>query len=372
MRNLFILIIVCILSGCAYVENRARDAADMITISGEAVAVGATIGVANRVHLSPFYLGGGYGFGLRSGAIGLYQNSQMVCFFFPFANDFSPSKFDSYRGKGYSWDFIEFQHSGEWFNLGQIEAAVGLGVGVRAGINIFEIADFFVGFAGIDICNDDIAGVNNNVIISETVASQLNKKTDKLLDSDYQRIADLDLSGKYISDIKILSKFQNLRKLNLSGTMASDITPLSNLKNLRELHLSAVKIRDITPLSGLTNLRELHLINNKINDISPLSGLINLEKLELSYTNVIDISSLKNLINLRVLDLRSTKVSDIKPLSNLENLSYLIVADAPISDFSPLENLKKFRMLEISRRKFSNEQVAELKKALPNVSILRH
>ena len=370
MRNLFILIIVCMLSGCAYLENRARDATDMVTIAGEFGAIGANIGVANRVHLSPFYFGGEHGFGLRSGAIGLYEFNQCVFFFFPFSNDFYPSKFDSNRGKGYTWDFIEFQHSGEWFNLGQIEAAVGLGVGVRAGINIFEIGDFIVGLAGLDICNDDIAEDSDDNAISKIAARQLNKTFDNLSVKDYQRIEYLDLSQKNISDIKILSKFTNLRNLNLSVTMVRDITPLSDLKKLRELHLSAVEVRDITPLSGLTNLRELHLINTKINDISPLSGLINLEKLELSDTNVRDISALANLMKLRTLNIRSTKVSDIKPLANLENLSYLIVADSPISDFKPLENVKKLRILEFSHRQISKEQVAELKKALPNVAIL--
>ncbi|MBN2589520.1 MAG: hypothetical protein JXA96_06645 [Sedimentisphaerales bacterium] len=166
MRNLFVLIIVCMLSGCAYVENRARDAADMVTIAVEGTVVGATIGVAPSVQLSPFYYGLGYhdlgggGFGLRSGAIDPYEFSQYAFLFFN-VNNFLPSEFDSNRGKGYKDDSVE------WFNYGQIEAAVGLGIGVRAGINFFEIADFIVGLAGLDICNDDIAGVSNDNAISK-------------------------------------------------------------------------------------------------------------------------------------------------------------------------------------------------------------
>ena len=42
--------------------------------------------------------------------------------------------------------------SGGWFNYGQVEVAVGVGPGVRVGVNFVEIVDFIVGFVGIDLC----------------------------------------------------------------------------------------------------------------------------------------------------------------------------------------------------------------------------
>jgi hypothetical protein len=39
----------------------------------------------------------------------------------------------------------------------QIEGVAALGLSVRFGVNLAELADFLVGFAGVDLLNDDIA-----------------------------------------------------------------------------------------------------------------------------------------------------------------------------------------------------------------------
>jgi len=164
MKNLLILLCLSTLCGCAYTENRVRDAADMITAAVEFPVIGVAVSGVH-VGLSPSYftLTDGRGFGLRSGAVGSYEFTEAMWYWVVFIKDLTPSKFDRERGKGYNAGMYEsYYNRGGWFNAGQVEVAVGVGAGVRAGVNFCEIADFVVGLVGVDICNDDIAGRQNS------------------------------------------------------------------------------------------------------------------------------------------------------------------------------------------------------------------
>jgi hypothetical protein len=157
MMNFSALLCLSTSCGCAYLENRTRDAADMITVAGEFPAAG----VSASVGLIPIgaFVGEGHGFGLRSGAVGSYDFAEFLWTWAAFDKRLKPSQLDRARGKGYSMSVIsnEYWHGG-WFNWGQVEVAVGAGAGVRAGVNFCEMADFVVGLAGVDLCDDDIAG----------------------------------------------------------------------------------------------------------------------------------------------------------------------------------------------------------------------
>ena len=108
----------------------------------------------------PVYIGHGGGFGLRSGAVGSYRFTEDTGLYAMMVKSLHPSEFDRVRGKGYQNEFLSNAkpNPGGWFNWGQVEVAVGVGAGVRAGVNFCEIADFIVGLVGVDICDDDIAG----------------------------------------------------------------------------------------------------------------------------------------------------------------------------------------------------------------------
>jgi hypothetical protein len=159
MKNLLILLCLSMLCGCAYTENRVRDAADMITVAGEFPAAGVAVSGWHFGLAIPLYFGNGHGFGLRSGAMGLYEFDEGTWLNMRIAKHLNPSELDRERGKGYDF-FLHFDDNshGGWFNAGQVDVAVGVGAGVRAGVNFCEIADFVVGLVGVDICDDDIAG----------------------------------------------------------------------------------------------------------------------------------------------------------------------------------------------------------------------
>lgn len=115
------------------------------------------------VQLGPFMTGlgiaGGSGFGLRSGGMGVYDTEEMNLLYGGL-KEFVPRGVDQQRGKGYDFDYVAIPHTGSasngWFNWFQIEAALGIVVGVRAGFNPAEMLDFVLGWTTVDICHDDL------------------------------------------------------------------------------------------------------------------------------------------------------------------------------------------------------------------------
>jgi Leucine-rich repeat (LRR) protein len=88
-------------------------------------------------------------------------------------------------------------------------------------------------------------------------------------------------------------------------------------------------------------------------------------------TQVSDLTSIKALINLQWLSIIGTAVSDLTPIKELNKLQVLYFSGTKVSDLTPIKELKGLKMLELSGKAVSNEQVAELKKALPKLRIIR-
>lgn len=117
------------------------------------------------------------------------------------------------------------------------------------------------------------------------------------------KLKELDLSGNYINNIKVLErvKFNNLEKYNLSNNSISDIDVFEkiNYKKLKKLDLSDIYIQNITifekifKFNQLENLDYLDLgynrdiINNKNKFSSAINMLTNLKefKMEEFYFN---------------------------------------------------------------------------------------
>jgi hypothetical protein len=140
------------------------------------------------------------------------------------------------------------------------------------------------------------------------------KPTGDIHQSDLEKLDNLHVPGKDISNLTGLEYCIDLAGLVLSDNRISNISPLSSLTNLTWLDLSDNRISNISPLSSLTNLTTLDLSRNRISDISPLSSLTNLTGLDLYYNRISDISSLSLLTNLTCLDLGLNRISDISSL----------------------------------------------------------
>ncbi len=86
-------------------------------------------------------------------------------------------------------------------------------------------------------------------------------------------------------------------------------------------------------------------------------------------TQVSDLSPLAELKSLKWLFLNSTQVGDLSPLAELMNLKRLSLNYTQVGDLSPLAGLKNLKTLILRNSQVSDEQVQELRQALPNCKI---
>jgi hypothetical protein len=111
----------------------------------------------------------------------------------------------------------------------------------------------------------------------------------------------------------------------------------------------------LLPLKDLKGLVHLNLRGQEVTDaqLVHLRGLVSLERLHLERTRITDkgLENLKGLVNLEYLNLYGTEISD----AGLVNL----------------EGMKKLKSLYLWQTKVSDAGVARLKKALPQVEIVR-
>ena len=74
--------------------------------------------------------------------------------------------------------------------------------------------------------------------------------------------------------------------------------------------------------------------------------------------------------SVREVDLRGTPVTDLSPLAGLKNLDLLYLRNTQVSDLSPLAELKNLKWLLLGNMSVSDEDVQELRQALPNCEII--
>lgn len=221
--------------------------------------------------------------------------------------------------------------------------------------------------------------------VSDTAVSDL-----KLL-LDLNRLEALDLNRTKVYDFEPLRNLSALQRLYLVGTPISDIGVLSGLTNLQRLELTDTQVSDIGVLRCLTNLRELFVHNTDVSNLEPLRDLTRLVRFGVNSTSVSDVEPLKNLTALQALDLNDTKVSNLESLGNLSQMRRLYLSDTQVSDIgvlarftnlqslelkntkvsdlTPLFGLGTLRSLKLSGTPVNDEQLGELKKALPNLQI---
>ena len=147
MKKLFILCILCFLTSCTstYWNNRRHDLTDFAHIRFQKVSLGADV---NVMHLAAgFYMQNGIdgekGHRTKLGLGGVQEvnASGGIRFIgFPLAEVESRSKY------GYGEKVPPYGSVG--FDLGIIG-----GIGAR--VDIFELLDFFLGFAEVDLVEDD-------------------------------------------------------------------------------------------------------------------------------------------------------------------------------------------------------------------------
>jgi Leucine-rich repeat (LRR) protein len=182
-------------------------------------------------------------------------------------------------------------------------------------------------------------------------------------------VEELNLWSTNVSDLSPLAGTVALKRLSLYHTSVSDLSPLAGATGLQELYLVETSVRDLAPLAGVTGLQKLNLDRTLVRDLAPLAGVTGLQTLSLSGTLVRDLSPLAQMTKLQRLDLVGTLVSDVTPLTGAVQLRELYLTDTHVANVAPLEHLTDLRTLGLVYTDVTNEQVAELKKALPYCDI---
>lgn len=227
-----------------------------------------------------------------------------------------------------------------------------------------------------------------------------------------ENLRNLNLNATGVSDLGALANLKELRVLKLVGIPAKELGPLAGLPELEELVFDAYdsEALDISPLSGLVNLKKLEVTTDDLTplaglnelitlnvcggfgDLDALSGLTKLEVLHVRGDyGPLDISGLAPLTELRqlmiqladvgsleplagmsslfLLSLNKVNIDGIAPLAKLKGCTDMFLTNCGIDDVTPLYSLTGLKELELSYNPLTYDQIAELRKHLPNCSI---
>jgi Leucine-rich repeat (LRR) protein len=175
-----------------------------------------------------------------------------------------------------------------------------------------------------------------------------------------------------VSNIEPLKFITSLKKLRLDKTQIKSLKPVKNLKNLRELYLNSAQIYDLEPLRQLTNLQMLWIVDVPVSDLEPVKGLTNLYNLSLQRTRVYDLEPIKEFNKLFSLALCYSQVNNLETVKGFTNLQTLNLDYTQVSNLEPLKELQNLTALSMSNcPNITDEQVKDLQKALPKLSIER-
>ena len=181
----------------------------------------------------------------------------------------------------------------------------------------------------------------------------------------------LDSSRKYAFSL-------NLGMPKVRDNLDAAIGHLPDLVYLENLALSKTTITDeqLANVAGLSYLASLRLGNTAVTDagLFHITGLGNLRALYLGNTNITakGLPMIGQIGSLAILDLSKTKVDgDFAALEKLDELKWLVIQDMEISDaaIDTLGRLPGLGRLSINRSQVSEEALARLKEAKPNIVI---
>lgn len=217
--------------------------------------------------------------------------------------------------------------------------------------------------------------------------------------STLTELSELYLAFNPIEDLSGLRSLVNLRKLGLENTSLTDedldlLAALSGLDVLRiydNPELSGEAVDELkTRLRGCDvqhselvyfvefggerikeNATEIILFDRGISDISPLLRFKKLEKLDLGANQIENIYTFQYLsAPLRELHLGNNNISDATPLMYLEDLETLDISGNRLYSVSPIKQLSNLKWLKLTGNPLGEDQVAELRQALPNCEII--
>jgi hypothetical protein len=170
-----------------------------------------------------------------------------------------------------------------------------------------------------------------------------------------------------IADFEADRKVQSVagKLVELNPEFTASLIPQVRQGVVRQLRFSADHLQNLAPLTAFS---ELELLNCRAEQ-SPLESLQPLRGMRLKFlivdgTSISDLSPLAGM-PLTYLGISRTRVSNLAPLRGMP-LEILNCNSLTVTDWSPLQNCKKLKELSLIGTPVSKEQIAELRKALPD------
>jgi hypothetical protein len=134
--------------------------------------------------------------------------------------------------------------------------------------------------------------------IEAAIRKAAGKPTGELTQADLEKVTELSLRGKQLTDLRPLTGLTRLSNLDLRANKLTNLKGLEGLKQLKELSLQdGNQLTDVSALAELTKLEWLALNENRLTDVSALAGLTQLKQLNLSINKITD-EQLKHLMRL--------------------------------------------------------------------------
>lgn len=181
-----------------------------------------------------------------------------------------------------------------------------------------------------------------------------------------------NIEKHFALDLSPLEKLKNLQSLTINYTVFKNIETLAGLVNLKHLDLDGTAVSNLRTIRNLKNLEYLNISQTQVANLEPIRELVNLQTLYAYGTGISDLEPLKELKNLKSLYLGVPAIANLEPLRNLTQLENLDISNSLVSDLEPIKRLTKLRLLYLQKCKnITNEQVEDLKKALPNLKTER-
>ena len=212
-------------------------------------------------------------------------------------------------------------------------------------------------------------------------------------------LTELYLAFNPLEDLSGLSGLTNLRRLGLENVSLtdSDLVMLASMSSLDVLriydnpaltgeavdelksslrgckieHSDLVYFVDFSGARVREDASEANLAGLGISDISAILKLKNLEKIDLSSNEIENIYSFQYLkAPLRELRIANNRISDGTALMYLDSLEVLDVSNNSLFSVSPIKQIRTLKWLNISGNPIGDEQLEELRAALPDCEII--
>jgi len=141
-------------------------------------------------------------------------------------------------------------------------------------------------------------------VIEAEIRKDAKKPGGELTKADLEKVTELDLAGRQLTNVKSLEKLTKLTWLYLDRNQLTDVPKgLEKLTQLKVLSLYDNQLTSVKGLEKLTNLKGLHLQRNSLTSVKGLEKLDQLEVLILGGNQLTDVKGLENLTNLKTLSL---------------------------------------------------------------------